>query len=158
EGIKQRVLAQRADGGELPEREDLAKRGRGAQRVDRWLAQTVESPADRFLHALRDGKFVRLLSRPATVLAVDLTLLDQRLHDLLDKEGIAFGLAVQRRGEFLGHAFLPEESGEQRVRVGERQTAKRKACRQSLAVPIDERGGEWVSAVELDFAIRGEEE
>ena len=126
--------------------------------VDGRLAQPIEPPADRLLHALRDRELVRFLALPALPLAIDLPLLDERLDDFLDEKRIAFGLAIQRRREFAGDACLPEQRRQQRSGVGERQSAEQDARGKTLAIPIDQRRRKRMRAIELDLAIRAEDE
>ena len=83
ECVEQRLDVSRSHGGQLIERKDLAQRRGRPQRVYCGIGQPREAPADRLLHALRIRKLVHLLAFPATVLAIDLSLLDQRLDDLL---------------------------------------------------------------------------
>jgi hypothetical protein len=158
ECVEQRVLVRRRRARELAKDEVLPQRGRGSQHVHGHFAQAVEPPADGLLHALRDRELVRFLAAPAAVLAIDLALLDERLDDLLDEKGIAFGLAEQHVHEVVGNARHAEQRREERRGIAAGQPPQRDARSQALAIPFHQRGGEQMRAVELDLAICREEQ
>ena len=156
--VEQRVLARRRHRGEFPERKDLAQRRRRSQCVHGRLRKPVEPPSDRLLHALRNGQLVRFLAAPAFAVAIDLTLLDQRLDDLLDEEGIAFGLAVERLREIIRHVRDAEQRRQQMTGIGAGQSRQRDPRAETLAVPFHQRSRQRMRAVEFDLAIGDEEE
>ncbi len=56
------------------------------------------------------------------------------------------------------HGFLAEQHGDQRARIRVRQASERYSRRQALAIPVDQRGRERMRSVELDLAVRREDE
>ena len=121
-------------------------------------AGSLEAAADRFLDALRNRELVRVLPVPLAVLAIDLSLLDQRLDHFLDEEGVAFRFAVERRGEFRRYRALAEQRGEQRRGVVARQPREGDPRHQALAIPVDEDACERMRAIELQLAIGAEDQ
>src|ERR1700674_2313485 len=128
------------------------------KRIDGRLGQSREPASDRFLDALWNRQLVRFLALPALALAIDLSLLDERLDDLFDEKRIAFGLAVKRHREVVGHARLSEQRREQGAGIRKGQASKRHARRQPLAVPLHQRRGKRMRAIELDLAVRPEQQ
>ena len=77
--------------------ENFAEYGGDAQHFVAVLADAIETIADRFFDALRDQQLGHVAAMPATALATHRAALDQRLQHFLDKERIAFRLAMHRK-------------------------------------------------------------
>ncbi len=95
---------------------------------------------------------------PLAAAAVDLALVDQRLHDFFDEERIALGLPEDGGAELVAHRLLTEQHREQAIGVLAREPAERDAGGEALAIPVDERARERMPAIELDLAVRAERE
>src|SRR5438105_12078263 len=123
--VEERFLALRRYGCQFAEQENLAERGRCSKRIDGRLAQSREPASDRFLDALWNRQLMRFLALPPLTLAINLSLLDERLDDLFDEKGIAFGLAVKRHREVVRYARLSEQRREQGAGIRKGQASKR---------------------------------
>src|SRR5258708_20251783 len=64
---------------------------------------------------------------PLRALAVDLALVDQRLHHLFDEERVAVGLGVHGGGELVADGRLSQQRRQHRRRVLPREPAERPA-------------------------------
>ena len=142
---------------ELREVEDLSHNCGGTEDVIALRADAIETISDRGLHALRDRQFGDLVARPRPALTPDGPLLDERLQHFLNEERVSLGLLLDRRRELQAH-ILAQERAHLRSRLLDRKAAQRDAGRQPLAVPVDQRLRQGVSAVELGLAVGGGDE
>jgi hypothetical protein len=142
---------------QLAELERLPQHGGRPEHVGRFLRNTIQTVADRRLHALRDRQILQVVARPAVLVAPHGALVDERLQDLFHEERVPLGLAVHRRREVDRDLFAHQRHQELARLLG-REALQGDARREPLAVPVHERRRERMRAVELHLAVRGGEQ
>ena len=158
EGVEDCVLPLGGDRHQFLEPEALAQDRGTAEHARDLLAHPIETMAYGGLHPLGNGELVELLAPPLAVLAVDGALLDEGLHHLLDEERVPLGLAEDRLAELLAHLVLVEEGGDLVAGLVPGEPAEGDARGEALAVPVHQRRGKGMRAVEIGLAVGGEEQ
>ena len=112
---------------------------------------------NRLFNALRDQQLGHVTTPPLPALASHRTAFNQRFQNFLDKERIPFGFAVNGDRKLTAD-ILAQQRTELIARFSFTKATQRDASYQTFSVPVNERLGERVSAVELSFSIRTDDE
>ena len=154
DGIEEAISAELSEGLKHLEAEVAADDRCVGKRGTAVLAHALEAPANDKTDAFRHVELADLKVRPPAPLCVEEpSLLREVLEDFFHKEGVAFGLTVDRLDE-RGRRRLGGESAQHRLDSGFRKWLESDTVGEALPDERLEGLGEGTRCVELDVAIR----
>ena len=157
ERVEQRVFGLFGGGSQLVEGEDLAEDRAETQQLVAFLADAIETMADRFFHALRDDELIHVTTLPSPAFTAHGTAFDQRLQNFLDEKRIAFSFAMHGDGKLAADVFTEQRAELVACFVGVEATQD-DARDETFAVPVDQGFCEWMGAIEFCLSIRADDQ